>query len=250
MCSPCLLKASCGQTKRSGLGWLLQSLARLQLSHATLGAGPICGETALWRGETTEGISAWVVPSYICCSEGRGTSPGWITITSAAAVSWITSVFFSEVTAGALGTAISIINSCGSGYALRICQHPKTQQLQSAALQDRSDPEFLQSSPAVSQLKIFIKRPSGRSWCHLWLAGGSMGGRGGLGTVSGFPSGYSTRPLATCPMRVWAHRGRKYKSKCLQYLSLWSTSHSLTVKRLHARPRQVRARDTSFSKSL
>lgn len=44
------------------------------------------------------------------------------------------------------------------------------QQLPSAALQDRSDPEFLQPSTAVSQLKK-VKRPRGRVWCPLWAAG-------------------------------------------------------------------------------
>lgn len=131
MCSPCLLKeVSRGQTKRSGLGWLLQPPARLQPSHATLGAGPIYTvhrETALWRGEAAEGISAWVVPSYTRYSEGRRTSPGWITITitSAVAVSWIPPILFFRVTTGASGSAISSSNSCGSGYAWRTCQHPK-----------------------------------------------------------------------------------------------------------------------------
>lgn len=53
------------------------------------------------------------------------TSCGWITTTSAVAVSWITPLFFLKITTGASGTAIFSSSSRDSGYALKICQHPK-----------------------------------------------------------------------------------------------------------------------------
>lgn len=53
------------------------------------------------------------------------TSPGWITITSAVALSWITPLFFLKLTSGASGTTIFSSNSRGSGYVLKTCQEPK-----------------------------------------------------------------------------------------------------------------------------
>lgn len=55
------------------------------------------------------------------------TSSGWITITSAVAMSWITPLFFFKVTTGASGTAIFSSNSRDSGYASKTCQHPKVE---------------------------------------------------------------------------------------------------------------------------
>lgn len=206
-----------------------------------------------------EGVSAWAVPSYTCYSEGRGTSPGWITITSAAVVSWITPVFFFRVTTGAVGTAISISNSCGSGYALRIWQHPKMrsfcwwehsdQELQSRLPTDaaiaqccspgQSDPEFLQHScisaaevDQEAQWEELVSTVGGR---------GGMGVRGGLGTVSG---------SSHTPNDSLESQGKETQ---VQTFAIFAFTVSFTLPRcgraaLTASPSQ--ARDTSSSKSL
>lgn len=73
------------------------------------------------------------------------------------------------------------------------------QQLPSAALQDRSDPEFLQPSTAVSQLKK-VKRPRGRVWCPLWVAGVAWWPVGVWGQAVAFPM---DSPLGLQPHDKW-----------------------------------------------
>lgn len=109
-------EVSCGQTERTGQGWLLQPLPNLQLSHVTLGVGPVYHSLALaMRGGGSCRRHLCMGCSFIHTifrqKRDFWTSSGWITITSAAAMSWITPLFFFKVSAGASGTATFSSNS-------------------------------------------------------------------------------------------------------------------------------------------
>lgn len=74
---------------------------------------------------------------------------------------------------------------------------PLTQELHSAAFQERSNPEFLQPSTAVSHLRKSTERPSGKSWCPPWVAGVAWGLMGVWGQSLAF--------LVGSPPGLWLH---------------------------------------------